>query len=294
MNTFQGAIRAGRLALSAELTLARESTAADVARQAALFRDRVDGVQVNDNPLAWVHMSALAASSLLLAEGVDPVPILTCRDRNRIALHSDLLGLRALGASSVILTRGRRVGKKHALHASTVFDLTGRELIAMAAALNEDEALAETPGLLLGTGAKVYRARRGWAAESLLARAEAGAEFAQTQLCFNVSLLRQWMQRLVEAKLTWRYSVIVSVTVLPSVATARWVKENLPDSKVPEPLIRRLEQATDPEREGIAICAETMREIAEVPGVSGINLMTTGSPEQLAAAIDDSGLRRVG
>lgn len=288
--TFRSAIDSGRLALSAELTLKRESTAVDVHEQVALFRDRVDALQVNDNPPAWVTMSALAATALVLEAGMDAVPILTCRDRNRIALQSDLLGLRALGVGSAVLIRGRRVGKKHALHGSTVFDLTGRELIAMASGLNEDPALSAGRELLIGTGAKAFRARPGWAAESLLARAEAGARFLQTQLCFNLDLLSHWLQQLVEAQLTWRYSIIVSVTALPSVETASWVKENMPDSKIPDALIERLAGADDPEREGIAICAETMRRIAELPAISGIHLMTMGNPGHLAAAIDESGL----
>lgn len=289
--TFRQALEAGEFTLTAELSLTRESTADDLAAQVSLFEGRVDAVQVNDNPLAWVHLSALAACAIVRGEGMDCVPILTCRDRNRIGLMSDLLGLRALGVSSALLTRGRRVGKKHALHASTVFDMTGRELIAMAAGLNEDESLSAGQDLLIGTGVKAYRARPGWAAESLVARAEAGARFVQTQLCFNVDLLRHWMQRLVEAQVTWRYSVIVSLTVLPSVKTAAWVKEQMPDSKIPDAVIERLEGADDPRAEGVRQCVETLQAIAEVPGVSGVHLMTMGNPEDLAEAIDASGLR---
>jgi len=291
MQTFKQAMQNRPLAISAELALQRESTAADVAAQAALLGPLVDGLQVTDNPLAWVQMSALAASSLLLQNGVDPIPILTCRDRNRIGLQSDLLGLRALGVTSLVLMRGRRVGKKHALHASTVFDLTGRELIAMAAAMNDDESLGPGSGFLIGTGARAYRAKRGWAAEALTARAEAGAQFLQTQICLNTEVLDRWMNRLVEAQITWRYSVVVTVAVLPSAQTARWVKDNMTDSKIPVAVIERLEKAADPEREGIAICAETMRRIAVIPGISGINLISTGSPEHMAAAIEASGLR---
>ena len=134
---FRRALQGPELALSAELALKRDSGPSEIATQAAGFRDLVDGVQVPDNPLAWVHMSPLAASSLLLAEGLDPVPMMTCRDRNRIALLSDLLGLRALGVESLMLGRGRRLPKDHALHASTVFDMTGRELIALASELGE-------------------------------------------------------------------------------------------------------------------------------------------------------------
>ena len=126
--------------------------------------------------------------------------------------------------------------------------------------------------------------------ESLLDRADAGAQFMQTQIVMNVDILRAWMQRLVEAKITWRYSVIVTVAPLPSAETARWVKTNMIDSKVPLPLIERLEQAADPEAEGVAICAEVMQQIAEVPGVSGINVMSTGDIELSAAAIRASGL----
>ena len=292
MKSFRKAIEGKQLAISAELALKRESGAEDVWKQADILGGLVDGIQVTDNPLAWVHMSALSAASLLLQKGVDPIPILTCRDRNMIALQSDLLGLRALGVTSVMLMRGRRVGKKHQLHASTVFDITGRELIAMASALNEDKSLGPGEDFFIGTGAKVYRTKFGWRAEWLRERASAGAQFLQTQLCFNMDLLKQYMERLVEAKMTWSYSVIVSLTPLPSAETARWVKENLSDSKIPDEIIQRLEQAKDPQREGIAICAEKMQQIAEIPGISGVNLMTTGNPELIPEAIKASGLRK--
>ncbi|NIM69201.1 MAG: hypothetical protein GTN86_10365 [Xanthomonadales bacterium] len=290
MRTFSTAAQSDAFTITAELTLGRNTTADEVARQARLFAGQADGVQVADNPLAWVNMSALAASALLLQEGIDPIPILTCRDRNRIALTSDLLGLRALGVTSVLLTRGRRVPKKHPLHASTVFDLTARELIAMAQAMNE-EGDGQKAAFFIGTGAKAHRARSGWRGDSLRARAEAGAQFLQTQICFDLDLLRQYMERLVQAQLTWRYSVIVSLTPLPSAETARWVKDNMLDSKIPDTIIERLEQADDPLAEGIGICAETMRAMAGIPGISGVNLMTTGEPEHIAAAIEASGLR---
>jgi methylenetetrahydrofolate reductase (NADPH) len=291
LGTFNQAIQGGRFAISAELTLNRASTVADIHRQADLLRGLVDGVQVTDNPLAWVNMSSVAAAALLLREDIDPVPILTCRDRNRNGLHSDLLGLRALGVDSVLLMRGRRVGRNHQLTASTVFDMTGRDLIAMAAAMNEDETLAKAPPFLIGAGARVYRARAGWQAESLREKASAGARFLQTQICYNVDLVGHYLQRLVAARMTWNYAVIVSLTPLNTAELATWVKQNLSDSKIPKSVIERLEKAKDPRAEGIAICAETMQALAEIPGVSGVNLVSTGDPELLAEAIRASGLR---
>lgn len=283
MNTFREALRVGTLAMSAELTVQRNSTADDVRRQADLLGRLVDGIQVTDNPYAWVQMSALSAAAILLDHGFDPVPILSCRDRNRTALHSDLLGLEALGVSSMMLMRGHRVPKDHSLPAATVFDLTGRELIAMASALNSKP--------LIGTGARVFRPGPRWRAESLATRAAAGAGFIQTQLCFNMEILRRYMQRFVAAGLAERFSVMVSLSPLPSAQTALWVKKNMSDSRIPDAVVSRLEDAADPEQEGILICAELMQQVSEIPGVSGINLMTTGNPEAIPAAIRASALR---
>lgn len=289
--TFRQAVQSDQFTISAELSLDSRSRADDVRRQADLLGPLVDGIEVNDNPPAWLHMSAISASSLLLQFGVDPIPILSCRDRNRVALHSDLLGCRALGVTSLVLTRGRRVVKKHSLHGRTVFDLSGRDFIAMASGINEEQDARPGEAFFIGTGARVYRARPEWRAESLSERAKAGARFLQTQLCFNVALLRHYMGRLVALRKTWDYSVMVSLTPLPSAKTARWLKKQFSDSKIPESVIERLEQAADPRREGIEICAGLMNEIKDIPGVSGVSLMTTGEPELLAEAIRASGLR---
>lgn len=282
LNRFCDAPASGRLAFLAELTVRRESTANDVRLQADRLAPWVDGIQVTDNPYAWVQMSSLSLAAILLEHGIDPVPIVTCRDRNRLALHGDLLGMQALGVSSLMLMRGHRVPQNHSVRASTVFDLTGRELIGLAASLDD---------LYIGTGARVFRPNRGWRAESLAARVTAGARFVQTQLCFNVEMLRYWMRRLVATGLTERCAVMVSLSPLPSAETARWVKENMGDSRIPAAVIERLADAADPEQEGIDLCAELIREISEIPGVAGVSLLTTGNPEAIPEAIRRSGLR---
>ena len=283
MKTFREAVQGERFSISAELTVKRDSTADDVRRQADVLGNYVDGIQVSDNPYAWVQMSALSAAGILIDHGVDPVPILTCRDRNRIALQSDLLGLQAQGVTSLMLMRGHRVPKNHSVPASTVFDLTGRELISLAASVNET--------FFIGTGVRAFRPGPRWRAESLVSRAESGAQFVQTQLCFNMDILRQFMKRFVAAKLARSYSVMVSLSPLPSAETARWVKANMSDSRIPADIIQRLEDAKNAEDEGVAICAELMWEISEIPGVSGVNLMTTGDTGTIPAAIKASGLR---
>jgi len=291
LKTFREAVQGEQFSISAELTVTRESTADDIRRQADVLGNYVDGIQVTDNPYAWVQMSALSAAGILIDYGVDAVPIMTCRDRNRIALKSDLLGLQALGVTSLMLMRGPRVPKNHSVPASTVFDLSGRELIALASSLVDEPAPGPAKGFFIGTAARAFRPKRGWRAEALVAKAAVGARFIQTQLCFNMDILRHYMKCLVEAKLTRSYAVIVTLSPLPSATTARWVKETMSDSRIPVTLIQRLEDAKSPEQEGIAICAELMQEISGIPGVSGVNLMTTGDPEAIPAAIQASGLR---
>jgi methylenetetrahydrofolate reductase (NADPH) len=289
--TFRSAVQSRSVAITAELALKRETTPDDIRTQARSLAPWVDGIQISDNPWAWTQMSSVAAASLLLDEGVDPLPILTCRDRNRIALTSDLLGLRALGARSIILMRGHRVPRNHPLPAATVFDLSGRELIALASELNEDETGKAGDRLFLGTGARAFRPNAGWRADSLKDRAAAGAEFLQTQLCFNLDLLQDYLSCLVDLQVTWDYSVIVSLTPLPSLETAQWIREHYSDAKIPAAVMQQLEDAQDQRKEGIEICAGLMREMAALPGIAGINLMTTGDTDALIEAIRLSGVR---
>ena len=291
---FRDSLQPGRFTLSAELTLKRLSKAADVRHQAELLQPYVDGIQVTDIPYGWIQMSATAAAALLVEQGSDPVPILTCRDRDRQVLTADLKGLKALGVNSVLLTRGHRLPASHPVQAEPVFDLTGRELVALAAGADLQSEEPDDDGFFIGIGARAFRPIAGWKGESLTSRAEVGAGFMQTQLCMNMNLLRHYMKRLEEAGLTRLLRVMVTVAPLPCAETARWMRTTMKDSRIPDPIIEQLENAGDPEQEGIKICARMMQKISKIPGVSGIHLMTTGNPDAIPAAIEASGLRSKG
>jgi methylenetetrahydrofolate reductase (NADPH) len=161
----------------------------------------------------------------------------------------------------------------------------------MAASMNEEDGADAERGFLIGTSAAAYSPAIGGDAESLLARAGAGARFLQIRPCFDAGALREYMQKLVQAKLTWNYSVIVTLAPLCSVETARWLLENSMGALVPESLIAKLDKADDPENEGIDLCAGLMREYAGIPGISGVNLLTLGQPGAVGSAIRSSGLR---
>jgi methylenetetrahydrofolate reductase (NADPH) len=288
---FRDALRTQKFALSADLALGRSTDAPEVVRQARLLRPAFDAIQVPDSHDGRLQMSTQAAAVLLLGEGVDPLVHVTGRDRNRIALENDLLGLAVLGVSSILVTRGEELSTTYRPPTKQVFELSGEDLVTTARQLGEDESIPGAAGFLIGTAATVFNPKETWKPKSLAARVEAGAGFIQTQICFNMKALRRYMDRLVEAKLTWHCAVMGAVAVLPDAASARLLKEGLSGAAVPEKIIRRLEQARDPQLEGIRLCAETLQKLREIPGISGANLMTPGDPATLLEAVREAGLR---
>jgi 5,10-methylenetetrahydrofolate reductase len=292
LRTFRRALQRDAFCCTAELFLPRQATAGDALRQAAELAPHVDGIQLAENPHDWVQISPPAVAALLLREGIDPVSRLNCRDRNRIALQSDLLGLRAIGASTVILDRGEAIPAGQEPQAKAVFDTAAHEYVAMAHAMNEEGSFAVKDELVIGTSVDVVEPGPLWDSASLVASIGAGARFLQTRLCFDSGLLRRHMQRMVEEKFTWNCAIIVTLAPLPSAETARWMAENIPGSVIPEAIIERLENAADPEREGIDICAELISDSAGIPGISGVNLLSAGKPQAVASAIESSGVMR--
>jgi 5,10-methylenetetrahydrofolate reductase len=265
--------------------------AGEMLQQAKEIAPFVDGVQVTENPQHRMQMSPLAVAALLLREGIDPVTHLNCRDRNRRALQSDLVGLRDLGVSSLILNRGNLIQNPGALAGKPVYDINCRELISMAAQLSEKQPGEPGQEFMIGTSAIVFRPNADWKAELYQTRAKAGAAFLQTQPCFSVPMLRHFMQRLVGLRATWKFAVVVTLAPLPGMEAARWQFENAQGTVIPKTMIKELAAAPDPVQAGIEICARQMQEIATVPGVSGVNLLTLGNTPAVIAAIEASGLR---
>lgn len=293
MKTFRQALQGAGFPITAELHQPEPATVDEILQQAELLAAKVDAIQVNQSPARGMRISPSALSALLIKQGIDPIPWLTCRDRNRIALQSDLLGLRALGVTSLFLGEGRQLPPGLEPLVNPVFDLNGREFIAMAHAMNEEEKPESEHEFVIGTRTTVVEPGPDWLPASLLAQASAGARFLQTQPCFDLDLLRGFMRALVESKLTWSYSTIVTLAPLPSAETARWLLENTRDSLVPDAVFDRMEGASNPEQTGIELCADLMQEIAAIPGVSGINLLTLGNPRAVTASIEASGLKAV-
>ncbi|HEU5481783.1 MAG TPA: methylenetetrahydrofolate reductase [Sphingomicrobium sp.] len=292
MNIFRQAARTRDLCVSAELFLKPESTAETIAEQAKLLKDHVDGVLLTDNQFGQLHMSTLAAAALLIANDVDPIMQLSCRNRNRIALLSDLLGAGALGVTSLMLVKGNHVPEGFDPRPKAVLDVDATELIAMATRIRSDEGLPALSDFYVGGIVTPHRPDPEWTPRTLLRKIEAGVQFMMTNVCMDVPTLRSWLKHLVAGKILRRIDMIVSIATVESADDARWLCRNRPNFQIPEALIRRLEQARNAEQEGVVIAAEMVAEVAAIPGVSGVHLMATRNLAAIPAVLAGAGLSR--
>lgn len=288
LKTLHEAIRQKDFAVIGQLRLHQDDSRDDVLQQAKTLAPAVDAVAVTDCPYGVLHMSGLAVSAMLLQEGIDPVMHFSSRDRNRIALKSELLGAAALGVTSMLLKRGDPLPDDVQPTTKQVFDTGAKRMLATARQLSDFQVANGRPELFLGTIATVFDAKDAWKPTELAGKISAGARFLQTQICLDTDLLRRYMERLAAANLTWQSHVIVSIPVLTSASMAQWLYENLRGSVMPERIVREFENARDPEAFGIDLCANTIKALREIPGVSGVNLSTTGDPASVVAAVNQA------
>jgi methylenetetrahydrofolate reductase (NADPH) len=292
LKTFKEANRIRDFSVSSEIFLKPETSAGMIREASLLLKNHVDGILVTDNQFGQLHMSTLAAAALLISNGVDPIVQLACRNRNRIALLSELLGAAALGVTSLILIRGNRVPDGFNPRPKAVLDLDATELIATASKLKLDDRLYSLPDFFIGGLVTPHMPKPGWNPQKLTKKVDAGAQFVQSHVCMDIPLLQNYMKHLVATGLLRRISVFISLAIPGSAEDARWLRDNRPNIRFPANLIRRIEQAADPEQESVRICAEHMQQLAEVPGVGGAHLVATRNLATIPAAIEASGLRK--
>ncbi|MBJ89964.1 MAG: hypothetical protein CMO98_08915 [Woeseia sp.] len=288
LKTFRQAIRNSDFAVSAEIYLRPETDAASLRAQADTLKDSVDGILLTDNQYGQLHLSTTAAAAILLDHGTDPIVQLTSRNRNRIALVSDLLGAATVGVTSLMLVAGERAPEQFQPRPKPVLDVNAVDLIRIANTVNADENLTVKPDFLVGGVVTPVMPKPDWKAKQLREKVDAGAHYLQTHICMDVTLLRRYLKHLVANKLIQRTSIVGAVAVLGSAEDARWLKDNRPNVMLPDRIIGRLEKSQDPRREGILIAAETIDAMTEMPGIVGVNLMAskdlTAIPEVIAAA----------
>jgi methylenetetrahydrofolate reductase (NADPH) len=239
-------------------------------------------------------MAALAASAILIDAGIEPILQLTCRDKNRIALQSELMGAAALGVRNLLILTGDDPKAGDQPDTKPVFDVDSRALIETARHLRDDgklptgrEVAGKAP-FFLGAADTPIDPPPGWQPKALAAKVAAGAQFVQTQFCMDAALLRRYVAALAEAGLTSKLGLLVGINPLRSAKSAQWMKSHLFGTIIPDDLIARMEKAADPVREGIRICVDLIAELATIPGIAGVHIMAPGNdaaiPEVIAEA----------
>jgi methylenetetrahydrofolate reductase (NADPH) len=294
MSLLESRLRNGQFVVTAEITPPVSTDPAEFLRRALPLKGLVTAINVTDGAGAKVHLSSLASAHFLVQSGLEPIFQVTCRDRNRLALQGDLLGAAALGIHNILVLAGDDPKLGDQPEAKPVYDLDSRGLIAMARSMREQGKLPSGTAidgkveLFIGAADVPVDPPPGWSPKGLIAKAQAGADFVQTQFCMDIGVVRRYSARLRE--LGFRLPLLIGIAPIPSARSARWMREKLFGTTIPDAIIRRLEKAADPRAEGTKICVELLRELAEVPGVAGAHVMAPMNFAEIPVAIQQSGV----
>jgi methylenetetrahydrofolate reductase (NADPH) len=293
---FERVLRAGGFAVTTELAPPDSADPEDVFKRARVFDGYVDAINATDGSGANCHMSSLAVCALLTRVGYAPIMQISCRDRNRIAIQGDILGGAAMGVCNMLCLTGDGVQAGDHPQAKPVFDLDCVSLLGIARTLRDDHhfesgrKITFAPRVFLGAAENPSGLPHAWRALRLAKKAAAGAQFIQTQYCYDLPLLRGFLQQVDALGLSGKIYILAGVGPLRSAKTAEWMRKNVPGMHVPDALIARLAGAQDQVREGRNICIELIQAIREMRGISGVHIMAYRQEESVAEIVDRSGI----
>ncbi|MGE5544365.1 MAG: methylenetetrahydrofolate reductase [Bacillota bacterium] len=289
-------LEAGHFAITAEIGPPKSCNAEFVNKKADLLRGYADAFNITDNQTAIVRMSSIAAGVLVQQKGLEPVIQMTCRDRNRIGLQSDLLGAAALGIKNVLCLTGDHQSFGNHPQAKNVFDLDSIQLIKTIKDMRDEghflcgEELKVRPDVFIGCVENPFADPFEFRALRLQKKVEAGADFVQTQCVLEMRRFRQFMDLINERGLTDRVAVLAGVMPIKSGRMARYMQRNVAGMMVPDELCERLEGATDPREEAINIVVEQIAELREIPGIKGVHIMAVAWEEVVPEIVRRAGL----
>jgi methylenetetrahydrofolate reductase (NADPH) len=294
--TLQEKLCAGRFAITAEVTPPVSADPGELIAKAMPLKGLADAVNITDGAGARPHLGAVTAAAMLVEQGIEPILQLTCRDRNRIALQSDLMSAAACGVRNLLVLRGDNPDAGDQPDAKPVFDLDPRQLLETARLLRDKGELPSgrkvsgAAPFFLGAADNPIDPPPGWQPKGLAAKIAAGAQFSQTQFCMDTGVVRRYLARLAAHGLGDKLSVLIGIVPLRSAKSARWIKDKLFGAIIPDALVERMERASDPAAEGRRICLDMIAELADIPQVAGCHIMAPGNdavvPDIIATARD--------
>ncbi|MFL5270185.1 MAG: methylenetetrahydrofolate reductase [Stellaceae bacterium] len=286
---FEAKLRAGRFVITAEISPPLSTDPQHLLETAMPLAGLADAVNVTDGASARVHTSALAAAGILVRHGVEPILQFTCRDRNRIALQSDLIGAAALGVRNLLMLTGDDPRAGDQPDAKPVFDLDSRKLVETAAAIRDRNELPNgrkvdgRADFFIGVADSPLDPPAGWSPTALQNKIAAGAQFAQTQFCMDAGIARRYVKRLIEEGISDHLYMLIGVAPLTSARSALWIRNHLPGAIIPDTLVDRLGRAADPKAEGRRICIDLLQQFSEMAGVHGVHMM---APQNQGALVE--------
>ena len=293
----QSLLEAGEFVVTAEITPKLTANPEDILAQALPLKGLADAVNVTDGAGARVTMSSLAASALLVQAGIEPVLQMTCRDRNRIAIAADLIGASALGIRNMLALSGDDPKTGDEPEAKPVFDLGSKDIMSLCRSLSAEgkttsgRALATPASLFVGAADAPFDPPADWQPTGLLEKIAAGTQFVQTQFCFQPEVLQRYLARLEDFGVLEKTALIIGVGPIASAKSARWMDANLYGVSIPDETIKRLENAEDEAAEGLRIGVELIETYRDMPGVSGVHVMSPAQgSRRTAEVIEQSGV----
>ncbi len=293
---FERVLRSGQFAITTEIAPPDSADPDEVLSRANMFDGYVDAINATDGSGAHCHMSSLAVCAILIRVGYSPILQISCRDRNRISIQGDTLGAAALGVCNALTLSGDDVGAGDHPEAKPVFDLDSISLTKTLQILRDESRflsgrkLDVPPKIFIGSSINPFVPPIANRVDQLAKKINAGANFIQSQYCFDVPMLKSFMARAVDMGLTENCYILIGVGVLPSAKTASWMRENVPGVHIPDNVIKRLKDADKPMREGRNICVELMQEVKEIEGVSGLHVMAYRQEKWVGDVVKRSGV----
>ena len=292
-------LKSGRLAVTAEISPPKHASAMEIRRQARLLDSFIDAANITDCQTAVVRMSSICAGAHILQEGVEPVIQMTCRDRNRIAMQSDLLGAYSLGMRNILCLSGDHQSFGNHPTAKNVYDVDSIQLIQMVRRMKEEGLFFSgemiknhPPRFFVGAVANPFADPFEYRVDRLEKKIEAGAEFIQTQSIFDLERFARFMEHCTARGLPERAYILAGVTPLRSWRAAKFLQTGVPGMIMPDEVVRRLKEAADPAEEGKLICLEQIRFIREqVKGIAGFHLIAIAWPEVVPELVQGAGLQ---
>ncbi len=307
-STLEKILTAGKFAATAELGPPKNADAEVIRKKAKLLKGFCDGTNITDNQTAIVRMSSIAAAAIAVQEGLEPIMQVTCRDRNRLAMQSDMLGAYALGIRNLLCLSGDHQQFGNHPTAKNVYDLDSMSLLQMVKSLRDEskfqcgeEIKGANPRYFIGAAENPFGDPFEFRPYRLAKKAQAGADFVQTQLIYNVPKFKEFMKRVVDLGVHEKIYVLAGVGPLKTVGAAKYMRDQVPGMDVPNEIVERMEaagkgiedkkaKAAAAREEGIKICVELIQQMREIPGVAGVHIMAIEWEEAVSTIAEKAGL----